>query len=81
VGTQVEVAYLPEDPKQVRLLSDTAELNSDTSLEGRAARFFSLTVMSHPFPAVAQAPENPTSAEAPESRSTHGGHGRRRKAF
>lgn len=35
-GTQVEIVYLPEDPEKVRLLADTAPVNTDKTLSGRA---------------------------------------------
>jgi hypothetical protein len=38
-GTQVEIVYLPEDPKKVRLLIETAPINTDKTLEGRAWRY------------------------------------------
>lgn len=38
-GTQVEIVYLPEDPEKVRLLIDTAPINTDKTLDGRAWRY------------------------------------------
>ncbi|MFC0111410.1 hypothetical protein [Kibdelosporangium aridum] len=37
-GTKVEIVYLPEDPEKVRLLIDTAPINTDKTLDGRAWR-------------------------------------------
>ena len=39
IGTQVEVVYLPEDPKQARLLVDTTPVDTEKTLEGRAWRY------------------------------------------
>ncbi|SMD27362.1 Protein of unknown function [Kibdelosporangium aridum] len=50
IGAKVEVSFLPKDPKQVRLLSDTVELNADKSLDGRVRRFLTYTLASPPFP-------------------------------
>ena len=38
-GVQVEIVYLLEDPEQVRLLIDTAPINTDKTLDGRAWRY------------------------------------------
>ncbi|WP_173142597.1 DUF3592 domain-containing protein [Kibdelosporangium persicum] len=37
--TKVEIVYLPEDPEKVRLLIDTAPINTDKTLEGHAWRY------------------------------------------
>jgi hypothetical protein len=50
IGAKVEVSFLPKDPKQVRLLSDTVDLNADKSLDGRSRRFLTYTLVSPPFP-------------------------------
>jgi hypothetical protein len=44
-GTQVEIVYLPEDPKKVRLLVDTAPINADKTFDGRARRFLYFKVV------------------------------------
>ncbi|GIJ30573.1 hypothetical protein Vqi01_57350 [Micromonospora qiuiae] len=35
-GTRVEIVHLPEDPEKVRLLIDTAPINTVKTLDGRA---------------------------------------------
>ncbi|NRN69536.1 hypothetical protein GC106_67930 [Kibdelosporangium sp. 4NS15] len=50
VGADIEVSFLPKDPEQVRLLSDTVELDADKSLDGRVRRFLTYTLAPPPLP-------------------------------
>lgn len=45
VGTDVEVLFLPEDPDQVRLLSDTEKYGADKSIDAHVNRFMAKMLM------------------------------------